>query len=505
MPPEYQNKIYGELSKIADMTVEVVGGAASKSNLTSAGRHHHVTKLGSSEHTPSVDYQYPSLTRTVGRFVASHMQRIRDLVGDAKFDRDMEKTLSHYLREIAWDANRLIQIDEATGRGRDEAGISTVLLDALALVATGTQVLQMIHVSVTTNLPLVLGQALRSQNIGNAKQAATRFAIALNAALTNPDPDKLVPRLSGAILTKRAERRRDADPSTTYGSTTIDDVSDLAAVQDTGDEYDNFLRRITFDLFPEFIRACIEKHVPVPIDFDLPRPHMTYDAASGIFMKRGLETGATYFGSADLQLSNEGYRKALLGYFTCESMTMVVEKRNVHVIHNIWVTRYHYGAGVELYDNNSQSDRMNYAQADGGLTGGKSIFIIPMYPWEQFAEPYYDITGFYPDGLRAAADGVGKASYILYSQMCDHWGWRRRAQYFNTDFHVHEQQAFNTIVFQGHQFMPKVDNGVTAPRGYHKVCAGHWGDNCYQGVGRHRLGQGKIQPVDWSLRGSTQI
>lgn len=251
----------------------------------------------------------------------------------------------------------------------------------------------------------------------------------------------------------------------------------------------------------KFFEWCVENNVPCALDFALVRPHMNYEMGSAIFMKKGSETGASYFGEADFQLANDGNRKVLTGNFTARLGSRVTKPQNVHILHNISCKRYLNGGGVTMFDPLDPNERAAYQD---GNTNNKDIFVIPLHWSESIDETRFDITGYYPDELEGAyATDTLRAQYRMNMVMAELWGWQHRDSYFDIEYFGASgaQKSYNTIVFQAHQFMPSLTNNSVNDRGLSIPGKGHWGPNVYEGVAADRVGRGNnkcVVNVDWT-------
>ncbi len=120
-----------------------------------------------------------------------------------------------------------------------------------------------------------------------------------------------------------------------------------------------------------FFDFLIDNDIPFPVDFFFTRPSMTYEVASAIMLKKGGETGASFYGEADFQLSNDGARKVLFGFFTVYCGAKVWQHENVFVFPFVHCRRYMGGGNMLIFDNNDMTQRDDYAL---GITKERSIF-----------------------------------------------------------------------------------------------------------------------------------
>jgi hypothetical protein len=266
-----------------------------------------------------------------------------------------------------------------------------------------------------------------------------------------------------------------------------------------------FRMRITGKIFKFFE----EHNIPYPVDFTFARPMMQYEMGSAIMCKRGFETGATFFGEPNFQLTNDGNRKVLYGYFTCYAGARVLRRDNVHILHNVTCKRYVSGGGTLFLNPLSPTDRANFAQ---GMMGGRDMFSIPFYPGERLRDNSFDLCGGYCDDLD---DGHNNSThskdqhYAMAETFAGTWGMRQRDHYFDIEYHKRQENGFNTLVFRMPQYMPKVnENNNINPRGYHKQGQGHWGKLIYNGIKKDRMGLGEngyVKLVDYHLESTILV
>lgn len=265
-----------------------------------------------------------------------------------------------------------------------------------------------------------------------------------------------------------------------------------APASEAGDAWDTLLRDLP--ICGAVFNRLYEKGLPIAIDFNLARPHMTYEMGSAIFLKRGPETGATFLGAADFQIANETNRKVLMGFFTCETGCLIWRPDNLHVMHNIVCRRYMGGGGVGMWDNGDENDRQNFMS--GKNPNRNSIFVIPMVPGERIKNGEFDITGeFAQDQAIPAEHGGGHAvgvdpHYAMAAPFMRHWGFVHRDDPFDIGYFVDENRL-NTVLYRMTSFHAQLtESGRVIKRGYYKAGCGHWGRYVYDGVREGRLGGG---------------
>merc|ERR1712167_333925 len=82
----------------------------------------------------------------------------------------------------------------------------------------------------------------------------------------------------------------------------------------------------------------------------LVRPFQTYDMASGILLKRGLETGMTAHGHHDFMLSDDVIHKVHIGHYTFYHKSIIKQPKNITIAEDIFARNYVSGEGTAIYD-----------------------------------------------------------------------------------------------------------------------------------------------------------
>jgi hypothetical protein len=80
------------------------------------------------------------------------------------------------------------------------------------------------------------------------------------------------------------------------------------------------------------------------------RPWQTYDMASGILLKSGLETGMTAHGHHDFMLSDDVIHKVHIGHYTFYHKSIVKTPKNICIAEDIFARNYVRGEGTTLYE-----------------------------------------------------------------------------------------------------------------------------------------------------------
>lgn len=100
------------------------------------------------------------------------------------------------------------------------------------------------------------------------------------------------------------------------------------------------------------IAGVLTRHTgkKAPFRILLLRPFQTYDMASAILMKRGLETGMTAHGHHDFMLSDDVIHKVHIGHYTFYHKSIVKQPKNITIAEDIFARNYVSGEGTSIYD-----------------------------------------------------------------------------------------------------------------------------------------------------------
>lgn len=261
-----------------------------------------------------------------------------------------------------------------------------------------------------------------------------------------------------------------------------------------------FLRWSTF-------KSLMDADLPVPVDFRIARPFMRYPTTSGAMMKKGAGTGNSFYGDANFVLTFDGTRRILNGTHTCVIGAKVYDPNKVFVFPNIFVGPIISGGGCEFFDPLNEDHRRLFQQGDHGE---RSLFSIPMRPGEKFAsQPYFDLTGYFPDFSSAVDGPMNTAQYLAHSAFLEAWQLSNHPEtylkinYFAGNTGVHT----NTLCCQGAYVVPRHvpgagGDGYIKERGELIQGRGHWGPSIYNGVCDHRAGKNGngVAPVQEKLQ-----
>lgn len=212
------------------------------------------------------------------------------------------------------------------------------------------------------------------------------------------------------------------------------------------------------------------------------RPSKRYEMGTMIILSAWGDTGYTFYGHADMMLSDNAATKMHYGHFTYYAKSQVLKSNKIIHGRNVVCRDYLGGNGHRAWDASNPDDREDYQ--GGNLTN--DIFFVPVLMNHQVDTNHMDITGVYHPDI-AANEEVNRATHYdaaaIYRQ---YWGWRNNIvsltdkKYSN----VHKARD-NTICFQEHQHLYNHGSGkfdLTI------IDKGHWGDRVYPGCGRARRG-----------------
>ena len=245
----------------------------------------------------------------------------------------------------------------------------------------------------------------------------------------------------------------------------------------------------------------------VPFDTDRPgtvlllRPFQTYNMASAVLMKGGLDTGFTAHGHHDFMLTDDVIHKVHIGHYTFYHKSIVKQPKNIIIAEDVFAHSYVSGEGSSLFAGGVTDEESFAGQLaqDSFSSDIIPLFIQPRTVDEdgnvtygsgrvKYANPM-DITGHYSPqtlDLNNSTLNNSQEHYTnadLYSQAL---GFDRLQNYGNADQFLSPIRNLNTVCFQGHQlsYNPKSES-------FSKITlnTGHWGPNVYPGCRSVRNGE----------------
>ena len=220
----------------------------------------------------------------------------------------------------------------------------------------------------------------------------------------------------------------------------------------------------------------------------LMRPFETYNMASGVLMKGGLDTGFTAHGHHDFMLTDDVIHKVHIGHYTFYHKSIVKQPKNVIIAEDIFAHSYVHGEGSNLFDGEGGEGDNQFSNELAEASFSRDI--IPVWiPNASGVQNPLDITGFYSpqtlDMNNSTLDNSNEhyAGAAAYAQAL---GFDRVQNYGNPDQFLSPMRNLNTVCFQGHQlsYDPKKEsfNRIT-------INTGMWGPNVYPGCRAVRNGE----------------
>ena len=241
----------------------------------------------------------------------------------------------------------------------------------------------------------------------------------------------------------------------------------------------------------------------------LVRPFQTYDMASAILLKRGLETGMTAHGHHDFMLSDDVIHKVHIGHYTFYHKSIIKQPKNITIAEDIFARNYVSGEGTSIYDGPSdfaEDSHNDYFKKDMLAMIIPAEDRIEVNDEETFAAETgsrrgrlgkvtnpIDLSGVYegtildevPTDLQDSSEGL-----YPFSRAYDMAFGFRNIKTFGED-----QEKFlnplrfnNSICWQGMQLESRNSNeGAKFDRV--TLNTGHWGPNVYAGAKSVRTGE----------------
>ena len=252
--------------------------------------------------------------------------------------------------------------------------------------------------------------------------------------------------------------------------------------------------------YKEAQAKAIENAKAAEVDFApggtvlLLRPFMTYNMASGILMKGGLDTGFTAHGHHDFMLTDDVIHKVHIGHYTFYHKSIVKQPKNLIIAEDIFAQSYVSGEGTNIFKgvgdkNNPVPGSFPTELAQDRFTGDLiAIYIPPKQGRYNISNPL-DITGHYNPQTLDLANSTLNNSKDHYPN-CDLYasalGFDRLQNYGATDQFLAPVRHLNTVCFRGHQL--SYDKNKKA---FSKITlnTGHWGPNVYPGCRAVRNGE----------------
>jgi hypothetical protein len=229
------------------------------------------------------------------------------------------------------------------------------------------------------------------------------------------------------------------------------------------------------------------------------RPFQTYNMASGVLMKGGLETGFTAHGHHDFQLTDDVIHKVHIGHYTFYHKSIVKQPKNLMIAQDIFAHSYIGGEGTSFFPAQEDDVKANIGGSgpetfQSELQNDRfSSSIIPLIVSTKtngdvdVTNPL-DITGHYnPQTLDETNSQLddSKPHFPFAGAYASVLNFNALSNYGNGDTFLSPLRHLNTVCFQGHQ----VSKGPTGTFDKIVINTGHWGPNVYAGCRSVRNGE----------------
>ena len=225
------------------------------------------------------------------------------------------------------------------------------------------------------------------------------------------------------------------------------------------------------------------------------RPFQTYNMASAILMKGGMDTGFTAHGHHDFMLTDDVIHKVHIGHYTFYHKSVVKQPKNIVIAEDIFATGYVGGEGANIFEGYgpSKNSPAEFSFSNEVAEDRFSRDLIPI--WIPGADPVQlfnplDITGHYSSqtlDLTNAQLSNTNPHYPNADAYSSALGFDRLQVYGAPDENfLSPVRHLNTVCFQGHQL--EYDSNKKA---FTKITlnTGHWGPNVYPGCRSVRNGE----------------
>lgn len=217
-----------------------------------------------------------------------------------------------------------------------------------------------------------------------------------------------------------------------------------------------------------------------------------YDAGTAVMLSAYGKTGNTFYGHADMMLSDNAGTKMHYGHLTYNSRTVITNSQRILHLRHCLIKNYLGGNGHNVWDASNPSDREKYC--NGELT--KDIHFVPVLMTQNVDANHIDATGRYHEHIGAGPDAQEMTHYDSAAIYSEFWGWSHEALNLQDASYTNVRVAHeNTLAFQEHQSMYNSGSGAFDLYVRDK---GHWGDRIYPGCGKVRRGcESWLKPVKY--------
>jgi hypothetical protein len=188
------------------------------------------------------------------------------------------------------------------------------------------------------------------------------------------------------------------------------------------------------------------------------RPFQTYNMASAILMKGGMDTGFTAHGHHDFMLTDDVIHKVHIGHYTFYHKSVVKQPKNVILAEDIFAQSYVSGEGSNVFEGQGAGDPAIDCFASQLSEDTFDRDLIPIWiPGEvksgDIQNPL-DITGFYSNNVLNIGNTTIRNTDPHYPNAAEYsksLGFDRLQNYGDEEQFLSPVRHLNTICFQGHQ------------------------------------------------------
>ena len=218
------------------------------------------------------------------------------------------------------------------------------------------------------------------------------------------------------------------------------------------------------------------------------RPFQTYNMASGVLMKGGLDTGFTAHGHHDFMLTDDVIHKVHIGHYTFYHKSIVKQSKNIILAEDIFAHSYVSGEGTGVFPS-AGKDAFNQQLARDTFTHDIIALWVPAKKGKVDIQNPLDISGHYNahtlDANNSTIDDVDP-HYNGADKYTTTMGFDRLQNYDQNEQFLSPMRHLNTVCFQGHQLSFDSEKKTFA-----KITTntGHWGPNVYPGCRAVRNGE----------------
>ena len=224
----------------------------------------------------------------------------------------------------------------------------------------------------------------------------------------------------------------------------------------------------------------------------LMRPFQTYNMASAILMKGGLDTGFTAHGHHDFMLTDDVIHKVHIGHYTFYHKSVVKQPKNLILAEDIFAQSYVSGEGTNVFEGGD--DEHNFASEIANDSFSRDLIAVWIPNKDEDGKQVrvqnpLDITGFYSNQVLNVGNTTIETNdehYPNASAYSSALGFDNLQNYGNPDSFLAPVRHLNTVCFQGHQLTYDAKKESFSNL---TINTGHWGPNVYPGCRAVRNGE----------------